>query len=70
MKRHTARELRDLDEIVNFEELREIALAIECPLCSAAVGEPCFNPFTQKEFSGPAHWQRLKEAERSTEETP
>lgn len=66
MTKYTAAELRRLDVLGNFEMTRDEALNVECPVegCRKLVGERCVNAENGDLLRAPAHWQRLREAER------
>lgn len=64
MTRYTARELRRLDALGDFQSTREDALTVDCPRCGAAVDELCVNPLTGETLRGPAHPPRITAYER------
>ena len=69
MTRHTARELRDLDALANFQSTREEALTVTCPLCAQPPGELCVRP-DGLVHPAPAHWQRIAAATKPAPADP
>jgi hypothetical protein len=67
--RYTARELRKLDAIGNFQNDRETALTVDCDVCGKGIGEACVNAFG-REVPYPAHFHRLMKAEGRLTGTP
>lgn len=69
MTAHRPAELRQLDALAEFECTREAALTVACCHCTQPPAEPCVYP-DGRPHPAPAHWQRIRDAERAASTDP